>query len=75
MGSRILWAVILGILGVVLLPSLKEPTEYILSLGGPYPAFVQLFTDNIYIVMVGGWVLAIFLLLLSGRRRPTDEGQ
>lgn len=73
MGSRVLTAIILGILGVVLLPSLKEPTEYIISLGGPYSAFVQLFTDNIYIVMVGGWILTILLLLFWRRRAPTDD--
>lgn len=72
--NRILMAVILGVLGVVLLPYLKEPTEYILSLGGPYSAFVQLFIDNIYIVMVGGWILVLLLLVFWGRRAPTDEG-
>ena len=75
MGSRILWAVILAVLGVVLLPSMKEPVEYLLSQGEPYSAFVTLFTDNIYLVMVGMWILVVLLLLLWRRRTPVDDGQ
>lgn len=75
MGHRILWAVILGVLGVVLLPHLREPVEYILSVGGPYSPFVQLFIDNIYIVMFVAWIGVILLLLLWGRKAPDNEGE
>ena len=74
MGNRILWAVIIGILGVVLLPYLKEPVEFLLSTGGPYSSFVQLFVDNIYLVMFGFWIIIILLLVLWRRKSPTDEG-
>lgn len=75
MGKRVLAAVVIGALGVVLLPHLKEPVQIILAFGEPYTPFMQLFTDNIYIVMVVMWV-AVILLLLLWRRKPTiDEGE
>jgi len=75
MGKRILWAIIIGVLGVVLMPHLKEPVDFILSTGEPYSAFVQLFIDNIYIVMLVAWVGVILLLLFWGRKSSDNESQ
>lgn len=72
---RILAVVILGVLGIVLLPHLKEPVEIILGFSSDkYSPFMQLFTDNSYIVMVVLWLVVILALLLWRRKPTIDEG-
>lgn len=76
MGQRVLAAIILGVLGVVLLPHLKEPVEIILGFSsGKYSPFVQLFTDNSYIFLVVLWIVVILALLLWRRKPTIDEGE
>lgn len=74
MGNRILWAVIIGVLGVVLIPYMKSPIELMLSFSEPYPPFVQLLVDNIFLMLFVGWIAVILLLLFWKRGSPSDTG-
>jgi hypothetical protein len=77
MGRRILYVVIIGGLGIIFMPHLKTVVETALtvtSIGASPTGIMKLIYDNIYLIMIGLWLLIMALILFWHRGTPR-EGQ
>ena len=75
MGAKILTVVILGVLGVVLLPHMIDPLVLILGFGEPYPVFLQLLVDIAPVMVPVIWVgLMVAILFWPRQSGGTPEG-
>jgi hypothetical protein len=74
MGRRILYAGIIGVLGVIFMPHLKTVVETAMSFASTSSPIVSLIKDNVYLIMIGLWLL-IIALVLFWHRGSSNESQ
>jgi hypothetical protein len=75
MGRRILYVFVIGILGIVFLPSLKTVVETALAatnIGASPTGIMALVYDHIYLIMIVLW-LAIMAAILFWKRGSSNE--
>lgn len=71
---RIGLAILVGVLGIIFLPHLKTVMEAVMSFATSTSPIVNLISDNIYLIMIGLWLL-IIALILFWHRGSSDEKQ
>lgn len=74
MGRRILYAGILGLLGVIFMPHLKTVFETALSFTTS-TGIVKLAVDHIYLIMIVLWLVIIALILFWKRGSSGEIGR
>lgn len=76
--KRILIAGVLGVFGLIMLPSMRDVMEEIADVvsagmtGAKYGSFIVLIADNIFLVSIFVWIAAIVVILFWPRGERTD---
>ncbi len=73
MWRRIGVAILFGGVGIVFMPHLKTVLEAAMSFISTTSPIITVIKDNVYLIMIGLWVLIIFLILFYHRGSSSES--